>query len=361
MTELEERVAKAQEAYYNGNPIMSDVEFDELWDQLPADSELKQEVGADHTDGFLKAEHVMLMGSQNKANTAEEMDRFFKKGHSYLAQVKCDGISVEIQYEHGKFIRCVSRGDGRVGDDLGLNSTRFQGIPATIDPSFTGAIRGEILLFKSVKAKHFPDAKNCRNMASGIAKRKDGEGCEKLNIVCYDAYSTDGKRNWSTETQLQSYLASNGFQVAPYVLRSDWTGAEAIAHIASIWGNLDAIDFDIDGVVFKQNDIDWQDKSTSYRPKTQIALKPKRDTARSILRSVEWRLTNGTFTPVAHFDPVQLNGTTVEAASLANLAQIEELGLDIGHEIVVVKCSMIIPKIIKNITTGKFLEGYCDS
>lgn len=91
MTELEERVSKAQEAYYNGNPIMSDVEFDELWDQLPADSELKQEVGADYSDDFPKIKHVMLMGSQSKANTAEEMDRFFKKGHSYLAQLKLDG------------------------------------------------------------------------------------------------------------------------------------------------------------------------------------------------------------------------------------------------------------------------------
>lgn len=281
--------------------------------------------------------------------------------HNYFANnILVHNCSVEIQYENGVLKHGATRGDGNFGSDITSNVLKMQGIPATIDPSFTGAIRGEILLFKSVKAKHFPDAKNCRNMASGIAKRKDGEDCEKLNVVCYDAFSTDGKRNWSTETQLQSYLASNGFQVAPYVLRSDWTGAEAIAHIASIWGNLDAIDFDIDGVVFKQHDIDWQDKSTSYRPKTSVALKPKRDTARSILRSVEWRLTNGTFTPVAHFDPVQLNGTTVEAASLANLAQIEALGLDIGHEIVVVKASMIIPKIIKDVTSGKFLEGYCD-
>lgn len=361
-TELEDKIKEAQEAYYNSNPIMSDIEFDELWEQLKTnypDSEVLQDIGNDSNDGFEKAQHIILMGSQNKATKAEEMDAFFKKDEKYIASYKLDGISIEIQYDNGNFVKALTRGDGVIGDNVTNNVIKMGYVPKVLqDKSFTGAVRGEILLQKSVKDKYFPDAKNCRNMASGISKRKDGLDCDKLIVMCYDVQSTDKSKNLSTETLLNEWLKSNGFIVAPYTEAKTWTGKDAIDYINDIFSKLETIDFDIDGIVFKQQKIDWNDKVSSYRPKTNIALKPKYTQATSILRSIEWKLNNGTFTPVAHFDAVELNGTMVENASLANISLMEDMGIEIGHEIIVVKTGLIIPKIIKDVTTGKFAEGY---
>ena len=101
-----------------------------------------------------------------------------------------------------------------------------------------------------------------------------------------------------------------------------------------------------------------EDFKTNYRPKTTIALKPKRTYATSILRDVEWSCSNGTYTPVAIFDPVNLLGATVQRASLGNVDLMEQLGIEIGHSIVITRTGEIIPKVVKDNTTGKFVEGY---
>lgn len=357
---LERTIKNAQEAYYNGEPIMSDAEFDKLWDELKRkfpDSDLLTQVGADHTDGFQKAQHLMLMGSQNKANTAYEMDKFFKK-EQYVASFKLDGISIELQYQNGEFVKGVTRGDGEIGDDITENVKKMKYVPMKIDENFTGSVRGEILLFKSDKEKYFPEAKNCRNQASGLAKRKDGKGCEHLSVICYDALSIDESREWSTETMICNYLRGNGFKVAPFIERADWTGDLAIGYIHDTWANLNQIDYDIDGIVFKQNKIDWNDKKNSYRPTTQIALKPARDEAVTKVTGIEWRMTNGTLTPVIQVSPVELNGTTVSQASGYNAKQLELLDLEIGDTVSVVKAGMIIPKIVENISKDKRVKDY---
>ena len=97
---------------------------------------------------------------------------------------------------------------------------------------------------------------------------------------------------------------------------------------------------------------------TEYRPKSMIALKPAFTPVITVLRDIEWNVKNGTVTPIAIFDPVNIEGSTVQRASLANVSLMEELGLEIGHEITVIKANMIIPKVIKNNTTGKFISGY---
>lgn len=357
---LECTIRNAQEAYYNGEPIMSDAMFDKLWDDLKRqypDSELLNMIGKDSADGFEKADHVMMMGSQNKANSAAEMDKFFKKGKEYIASYKLDGISLELQYKNGTLVKAVTRGDGYKGDDITANAVKMQRVPLTLqDTTFSGAIRGEILLLREDKDKYYPEAANCRNQASGLAKRKDGDGCEHLTVMCYDMKSSDESRQWHTETLICKWLESNGFLVAPYTEAKKWTGEDAVNYIHDVFEQPRL--FDIDGIVFKQNEIDWNDKSENYRPNTQIALKPARNSAVSTVTGFKWSMTNGTLTPVVQISPVELDGCTVKQANCYNAKQLADLKIELGNEVEIVRTGMIIPKVVKNVTYNIRVANY---
>lgn len=368
--ELENKLKLAQDAYYNGpEPIMSDLEYDELWDELQAEfpaSELLRGVGEDNTDGFAKIRHSIIMGSQNKANTAEDMNSFFSRNGKgkYLAQYKLDGASVSLTYENGEFVTGASRGDGIEGDDITSNVLRMKGLVKRLKEGFTGTVRGEVLLDKSVKEKYFPDMKNCRNAAAGIMKHLDGSDCDKLTIRVYDAQYLDKARSFGTQESLQAWLKDNGFIVADYVMfDTDGMknpGESAIDLIRKEFSEELASkrEFDIDGIVFKKNEIDLHDIQTEYRPKTMIALKNKYTLAETTIEGIEWCVKNGTVTPVALVSPCEIDGTIVKRASLANISCMEELGIEIGHKVIITKAGMIIPKILKDLTTGKFVEGY---
>ncbi|MCF0117873.1 MAG: hypothetical protein HUJ61_07515 [Bacilli bacterium] len=360
--QLEDKIKVAQGAYYNGEPIMSDIEFDSLWDELKQnypESTLLQEVGMDHVDGFQKHKHDIIMGSQNKANTAEEMDSFFQKNGLCIAQSKLDGCSIALEYVNGKFITGTTRGNGKFGDNVTQNVLKMKGLVKKLDNNFTGTVRGEVLLFKSDKEKYFPEMKNCRNAAAGIMKHLDGKDCDKLNIMVYDAQYKD-QTSFNKQSILQNWLEKNGFNVAPWIMFDKTTGASAMEYIKQEFSEEEAFkrDYDIDGIVFKKEVIDMNDILTEYRPKSMIALKPAFTPVITVLRDIEWNVKNGTVTPIAIFDPVNIEGSTVQRASLANVSLMEELGLEIGHEITVIKANMIIPKVIKNNTTGKFISGY---
>lgn len=364
MTEIENMILKAQDAYYNGNPIMSDTEFDVLWDKLKEeqpDSELLQKVGEDHADGFEKVKHRIIMGSQNKANTAEEMNKWISDTHrnKYIGQYKCDGSSLALYYENGKLVQAVSRGDGTTGDLVTSNVLKMNGVIRNLkDVNYSGSVRGEVIMTRSVKAEFFPDKANCRNAGNGVFKRKDGQDCDKLKVICYDAQTFNGSNYFKTQEKMQDWLKEQGFFVAEYKVFENLTGKECIDYITEIYDKFNELEYDIDGIVWKQNDIDINDIKSEYRPKSQIALKPARTYASTKLVDVEWSCSNGTYTPVAIFDPVNLLGTTVQRASLSNVDLMEQLGIEIGHEIIITKTGEIIPKVVKDNTTGKFVEGY---
>ena len=368
--ELENKLKQAQDAYYNGpEPIMSDLEYDALWDELQAEfptSELLRGVGEDSTDGFAKIRHSIIMGSQNKANTAEDMNAFFSRNGygKYLAQYKLDGASISLCYENGEFVTGASRGDGLVGANCTANVLRMKGLVKRLKEGFTGTVRGEVLLDKKDKEKYFPDMKNCRNAAAGIMKHLDGSDCDKLTIRVYDAQYLDKARSFGTQESLQAWLKDNGFIVADYALFDTAgmknPGESAIDLIRKEFSEefADKRDFDIDGIVFKKNEIDLHDIQTEYRPKTMIALKNKYTLAETTIEGIEWRVKNGTVTPVAILSSCEIDGTIVKRASLANISCMEELGIEIGHKVIITKAGMIIPKILKDLTTGKFVEGY---
>ena len=349
--ELEKLIVKYQTSYYNGEGEISDAEFDALWDELKSldpQNPILQKVGAD-SGNFEKIQHVMPMGSQEKAANPEQFMAWAAKHEydEYLVEYKLDGASLELQYQNGYLVRAVTRGDGSIGDDITANAKKMGGVNAAIYIDgelvpFTGGIRGEVIMTHEVHKKYFSDKANCRNAANGLMKRKDGTGSEYLKLIVYDALSTDGKSYFTNEKEKISWLMNCGFNVVRLVICKN--AERVIAYRAKVMEERKDIEYDIDGLVVKENRIDYEDASRA-RPDRQIAFKFSLEEATTVLREVEWSQSGATYTPVAIFDEVELNGTKVQRASLANPDTMRKLGVRIGSHVVVVKRGEIIPKI----------------
>lgn len=349
--ELEKLISKYQKSYYDGEGEISDAEFDKLWDELKSldpNNPILHKVGAD-SGNFAKVQHVMPMGSQEKAANPEEFLAWANKHQydQYLVEYKLDGASLELQYENGYLVRAVTRGDGSIGDDITANARKMRGVNAAIYKDgqlvpFTGGIRGEVIMTHQVHKDYFSDKANCRNAANGLMKRKDGQGSEFLKLITYDALSTDGKSYFTNEEEKIRWLMDCGFNVVKLVICK--SPDRVIAYRAKVMEERKNIEYDIDGLVIKERKINLEDARRA-RPDHQIAFKFSLEEAVSTLRQVEWSINGGTYTPVAIFDEVELNGTRVQRASLANPDKMRQLGVRIGSHVVVVKRGEIIPKI----------------
>lgn len=359
--ELEQLITKYQKSYYDGEGEISDAEFDKLWDELKAldpNNAILHRVGAD-SGNFAKIQHIMPMGSQEKAANPEQFLAWAEKHQydEYLVEYKLDGASLELQYEKGYLVRAVTRGDGTIGDDITANARKMGGVNAAIFKDgvlvpFTGGVRGEVIMTHQVHKDYFSDKANCRNAANGLMKRKDGQGSEYLKLITYDALSTDGQTWFSNEEEKIKWLMACGFNVVKLVICK--SADRVIAYRAKVMEERKSIEYDIDGLVIKERKINLEDARRA-RPDHQIAFKFSLEEAVSTLRQVEWSINGGTYTPVAIFDEVELNGTKVQRASLANPDKMRQLGVRIGSHVVVVKRGEIIPK-IESVVEEKNIE-----
>lgn len=372
--QLAELIAYHQHRYYSGKTEISDAEFDRLWGELQQrdpDHPLLQQIGSEKsaaskdaiapitpateaTDppGFPtdseKTAHIIFMHSQDKANGAAELRAWAEKRalQEFIAQYKLDGVSIELQYEGGVLIAAVTRGDGRRGDTVTANISRAAGVPQTITDSFTGGVRGEVILPLAMHDKHYAEHANCRNTAAGIIKRKDGVGADYLQVICYDAQHRDDSAYFSDNDVLLKWLAAEQFAVV------EWCHASDIEVVIGWHEKVSAkrakLLYEIDGIVVKALPILPDDRQLS-KPKYQIAFKFRVQEQQTILREVIWNQAGHQYTPIAITDPVQLAGTTVKRANLVNMRLIRELGLHIGATVAITKRGEIIPKIERRV------------
>lgn len=351
--QLEKEILLAQDTYYNTDHVlMSDAEFDDKMLRLQAldpDNEVFKRVGSDSGSAFSKAKHFMYCGSQNKCNEPEEFIKWLNErayGKDVLVEYKCDGSSVELQYENGKFARAVSRGNGSIGDDITENIKNAKYVIKDLpDKNFTGGVRGEVVLFHNDFEKVSFGA-NCRNAANGIMKRKNSEYAYLLSVVVYDVLNAHDPEWFKKETDKIEWLKQQGFKsVESYYMPSLRTHDEITKLRDELSTNrFSTVEYDIDGLVIKINDVDFEDCKKT-KPDNQIAYKFILSEQPSELLGVDYSRNGKTYTPVGVFTPVYLCGTTVQRANLCNPNIINSLGIKIGSKIMVVKRGEIIPKI----------------
>ena len=341
------RIEKYQKSYYTGEAEISDEEFDLLWEELKylsPNHHLLKKVGNDSVDGFPKLEHIIPMGSQDKAQNPEEFITWAEKSKikSFVVQLKLDGASLELQYNKGVLTNAVTRGDGITGDNITANVLRMTGSIKNITKDFTGGIRGEVIMLRAIWEEHYKDKANCRNAANGIMRRKDGSGCENLCIICYDAAFTGNDSYFNNEIEKINWLKKQGFNVSDTKEFDDTN--KIIAYREEIAEKRKNIPYDIDGLVVKDFLTDMTDLRRA-KPEFQIAFKFEPEAAYSVLKEIEWSETGATYTPIGIINPVRLAGTTVQRANLNNPGMIRSMGLKIGSMVKVVKRGDIIPKI----------------
>jgi len=353
--ELEGLISNAKDAYYNRQSAVADEVYDAWVDELSeldAINRVVVSIGAPTVSEWKKVKHAYPMGSLNKVNALEEMTEWVSTngpGESLLVTEKLDGISVQVKYYHGKLTQATTRGDGFIGEDITTNVLKMKGIMPRIPKKMDLILRGEIVLLKSDHEAWFKeDYANTRNAASGISKRYDGRGCEHLTVMFYQV--VDGMVFTTEEDQFR-FLQEHGFLTPWWALSGMWMGIKT-PH--AIWidyqqGKRDRLDYDIDGLVVRLNDLAKQAAlgAKDLRPKGAVAFKFAPVTRETIIRQILCQ-TGGTgrITPVAVFDPVTLMGAQVTNASLYNWKYIQTLGLDVGSRVLVARANDVIPRVV---------------
>jgi DNA ligase (NAD+) len=372
MKELNEQLAKAADAYYNtGVEIMSDHEYDALYDELSAlekdtgiilSGSRTQKVGYEVASELKKVRHPSKMLSLDKTKSPEELTAWLGSNKGLLSW-KLDGLTLVLTYENGSLSQAVTRGDGEVGEDITANARHIIGIPAQIP--FTGrlVVRGESLMkyadFERVNAQADEGAKykNPRNLCVGTVRNLDSKVTAERNInfFAFNLVSADGYEENSFAARLE-WLRGLGFQT---VYGVPVTSSDLETNIREFEKNIAENEFPSDGLVLMLDDVAYGLSlgETSHAPRNGMAFKWRDETADSKLLEVEWSASRtGLLNPVAIFEPVELEGTTVSRASVHNVSIVKQLRLGIGDTITVYKANMIIPQILENKTASGTLE-----
>ncbi len=352
--ELENKIIKARNEYYNHQPTISDKVFDAYCDELkkldPNNTALTS-VGAPVVPSeWKKAKHQIPMGSLNKVNSPSEMSDWAKDkdNKDWFVSEKLDGLSIELIYEKGKLTQCITRGDGITGEEISVNVSRMGGVNTDLKQNFNGSLRGEIIMTKSTWKNHFPDKANPRNAASGVSKRLDGIDVDKLDVLLYQVL---GDIDFKTEVDQFKWLKKNKLGTPNYWL------FKSIDEVNKHWrdyqdNDREKLDYDIDGLVVRINDFVKQmslgDKD--MRPKGAMAFKFDNEARETTLLNVEWQVGNsGRITPVAILEPVMLCGAEIKKASLHNVSYFSSLKLFKGCRVLVSRRNDVIPYVEENI------------
>ena len=371
LKELTEYLNKCRNTYYNENKsLITDYEYDNLYDELEnlenettisfANSPTKN-VGFEVKSELKKVRHSHPMLSLDKTKSVEELKKFIGNKDSLL-MLKMDGLTVAVTYENGVMVSAETRGDGTTGELITHNAKTFVNLPTTIPYKEKLIVFGEAIItyddFEKINNK-LPDDKkykNPRNLVSGSVRQLDNKICAERNVRFVAWRLVEGSNSNDFMDRL-SELGRYGFEIVPAIevnkleINSLLEKAQRIA---------EELKYPIDGCVFSYRDISYIDKlgATSHHLRGQYAFKFYDEEVVTTLKYIEWSMgKSGQLTPVAIFEPVEIDGTIVERASLHNVSILTQLDLQVGDEITVYKANQIIPQIRENLS-AKNRESY---
>ena len=346
----------ASENYYNdGKDLVSDSDFDlvrERFEELHPDDSYFNEVGSlpSLNKLFAKESHTIPMGSLQKTPSLDELFSWADKNGKdevLVCSEKVDGLSVDLTYDNGKLVKALSRGDGKVGENITQNVLKMD-ISKLLPVKGVIKLRGEIILSKSSFDKHFKDKgmANPRNAAVGAVKRLNGEGCEYLTILCYNLFSDD--LDFETQEAKLNFIKDKLKLKTP-----EWKIVK-VSDVKNIWEEYEnklraASDFEMDGLVLEFNRLELHQELgfVANRPKFAKALKFTADSGETRLNDVIFQVgRSGRITPVALVEPIVLSGATINKASLHNLREINRLGVKIGQTVLIRRSGDVIPQVI---------------
>ena len=368
MLELVELLNKASRSYYqDAQEIMSNYEYDRLYDEL---QNLEKElgitlsnsptvnVGYEVVSELPKERHESPMLSLDKTKEVEELKNFVGS-QKVLMSWKMDGLTIVLTYRDGKLYKAVTRGNGEVGEVVTNNAKVFKNVPVQIAYQGELILRGEAVIgyhdfekineeIEDVDAKY----KNPRNLCSGSVRQLNNQITAKRNVMFYafTLVQADGVDFQNSRACQMEWLKAQGFTTVEYHMVTRDTVEDEVAKFSS---EISKNDFPSDGLVLSYDDIAYGRSlgRTAKFPRDSYAFKWQDEIRETILREIEWSPSRtGLINPVAIFDPVELEGTTVSRASVHNISIMEELELGIGDKIEVYKANMIIPQIAENLT-----------
>ena len=373
MKELVSLLNKASRAYYQeAQEIMSNYEYDRLYDEL---QNLEKElgitlsnsptvnVGYEVVSELPKERHESPMLSLDKTKEVEELKNFVGD-QKVLMSWKMDGLTVVLTYRDGKLYKAVTRGNGEVGEVITNNAKVFKNVPVQIAYQGELILRGEAVIgykdfekinqeIEDVDARY----KNPRNLCSGSVRQLNNQITAKRNVMFYafTLVQADGVDFQNSRACQMEWLKSQGFTTVEYYMVTRDTVEDEVAKFSS---KISENDFPSDGLVLTYDDIAYGRSlgRTAKFPRDSFAFKWQDEIRETVLREIEWSPSRtGLINPVAIFDPVELEGTTVSRASVHNISIMEELELGIGDRIEVYKANMIIPQIAENLTQSSNL------
>ena len=367
--ELSSAIRYHRELYYNQSaPEISDADFDKLWGELKTldpENSVLHEVGPEPLPGTVKVEHIFPMRSLDKGTTDDDITHFVTQstfsGQQYLAQPKLDGSALSLEYVAGNLHRAATRGSGERGEDVTLNAKLIANIPLRLNIPADCHVRGEVVMPLAVfEEKYRTVSPNPRNLCSGALRQKHGDGkadAADLVFCAYDVKFVNQRPTAVNDSELLLWLQKAGIEPAPWtIFKSDKPQLEMIEHTKEWSEKRNDFEYEIDGIVFKLDNLQQRENlgMTAHHPRWALAWKFPPEEATSVLLSVDWQTgRTGNVTPVARIAPQSVGGVTVENTTLHNPGEITRLGIKIGDKILIVRRGDVIPKIEQSLGRAK--------
>ena len=377
-TNLKNKIEKYNNFYYNeDNPIISDMEYDgllrklkEMEKEYPAlleiDDSPTEKIGGTANNKFSKVEHkVPMLSLSNTYNIAEieDFDKRVKKiinfseKIEYILELKLDGLSISLIYENGNLTRAVTRGDGKIGEDVTENIMEIESIPKKLKEPISLEVRGEIILpiknFNKINEEREENGEevfaNPRNAAAGTIRQLDSTIVSKRGLDCYLYYLVNAE-NYGIKTHLESikFIEKLGFKTTG--IFEEYSDFKTLEKSIEKWRiKREKLDYETDGLVIKINDFSFYETLgyTTKSPRWAIAYKFPAEQVKTRLLDVTFQVgRTGVVTPVAELEAVNLSGSVVKRASLHNFDEIRRKDIKIGDNVIVEKAAEIIPQVV---------------